>query len=146
MRTEPLRTGPDLPAGGPTQQSIGDLIGDISTDLSTLMRQELELARAEFRQEAAKAGRAAGMFAAAGIAGFLAVLFVSLALWRLLSAVMDAGWAAVIVAVLWAVVGAILYGAGRSWLRRLKPMPQTTQTVKEMPSALRGHSREGDMP
>ncbi|BCJ76769.1 hypothetical protein CS0771_63130 [Catellatospora sp. IY07-71] len=143
MRTEPLRTDltPDG-GGGTSQQSIGELLGEISTDLSTLMRQELELAKAELRQETAKAGKAAGMFGGAAVAANLMLLFVSLALWRLLSAVMDPGWAAVLVAVLWGIAAAVLYTTGRARLRELRPMPQTAETVKQMPSALRGHPEE----
>lgn len=137
MRTEPLRG--DVTSARASQQSIGELFGEISSDLSTLMRQELDLARAELRAETAKAGKAAGMLAAAGLAAFLVVLFLSLALWRLLSAAMDPGWAAVLVAVLWGIVGAILFAAGRARLRTIRPMTQTAETVKQVPSALRGH-------
>lgn len=79
------------------------------------------------------------MFGGAAVAANLMLLFVSLALWRLLSAVMDPGWAAVIVAVLWGVVAAVLYATGRARIRDLRPMPQTAETVKQVPSALRGH-------
>ena len=45
----------------PAQSSVGELIGEISDDLSKLFRQEVELAKAEIKQEASKAGKAAGM-------------------------------------------------------------------------------------
>lgn len=143
MRTEPLRGDLGAGAAGASQQSIGELLGEISTDLSTLMRQELDLAKAELRAETAKAGKAAAMMAAAGMAAYLVVLFLSLALWRLLSAAMDPGWAAVLVAVLWGVLGAVLFTVGRSRLRELRPMTQTAETVKQVPSALRGHTDAG---
>ena len=50
--------------------SVGALIGEVTKDLSTLMRQELELAKVEMKAEAKKAGQGAGMFAAAGFAGY----------------------------------------------------------------------------
>src|SRR5687768_8115776 len=84
-----------------TEASVGELIGEVSRDLSTLMRQELDLAKAELRQEATKTGRAAGMLGAAGLAGYMVLLFLSFALWWALSNVMDQSWAALIVAVLW---------------------------------------------
>lgn len=112
--------------------SIGDLIGDISDDLSRLFRQEVELAKAEVREEATKAGAAAAMLGGAGFAAYLAVVLLSFAVVFALANVMDAGWAALIVAVVWAVAGAVLYGAGRRKLRTVSPVPQrTVQTLKE---------------
>src|SRR5581483_5448922 len=76
--------------------SVGELIGDVTRDLSTLMRQELELAKAEIRTEVSKTGKAAGMLGGAGFAGYMVLLFLSIALWWGLENVMDAGWAALI--------------------------------------------------
>jgi len=116
----------------PAETSIGQLIGDISNDLSTLFRQEIELAKAEVRQEASKAGKAAGMLGAAGFAGYLAVLLLSFAVVYGLANVMDAGWAALIVAVVWAIVGGVLYASGRKKLRTVDPVPrQTVDSLKE---------------
>ena len=98
------------------QTSIGELIGNISNDLSTLFRQEVELAKAELKQEASKAGKAAGML---GVATGLANI-------------MDAGWAALIVAVLWGIVGAVLSVTGRNKLKTVDPVPhRTVDTIKE---------------
>ena len=74
---------------GATRESIGDLLSDITTDLSTLMRQELELAKAEVKQEAVKTGKAAGMLGGAGFAGYMTLLFASIALWWGLANVME---------------------------------------------------------
>ena len=112
--------------------SVGQLISDISDDLATLFRQEVELAKAEIRQEARKAGKAAGMLGGAGFAGYMVALLLTLALVAALSNVMDPGWAALIVAVVWAVVGAVLYATGRQRLRTVSPVPrQTVETLKE---------------
>ena len=121
-----------------SQASVGDLLGEVTRDLSTLMRQEVELAKAELRQEAGKAGKAAGAFAGAGFAGYMVLLFLSFALWWGLSNVMDQGWAALIVAVIWAVVGAVLYAMARSRVRQIRGLRQTTETVREVPEALKG--------
>jgi len=119
--------------------SVGELVGEVTRDFSTLMRQELELAKAELRQEALKTGKAAGALGGAGVAGFLVLLFLSIALWSGLANVMDAGWAALIVAVLWAFAAAVLYAVGRQRLRQVRPTPeQTVDTLKEVPDALRG--------
>jgi hypothetical protein len=123
-----------------SQASVGALLSDVSRDLSTLMRQELELAKAELKTEAAKTGKAVGMFGGAGFAGYMVLLFLSLALWAGLSNVMDAGWAALIVAVVWAVVAAVLYVTGRGTMRAVNPKPErTVETVREVPGALKGH-------
>ena len=119
--------------------SVGELIGEVTDDLSRLMRQELALAKAELREEASKTGKAVGMLVAAGLAGFLVVLFASYALWWGLANVMDEGWAALIVTVLWAIVAAVLYSVGRKRMREVQPKPQqTVDTLKEVPDALRG--------
>jgi uncharacterized membrane protein YqjE len=93
----------DRAATDPAETSVGELIGNISDDLSRLFRQEVELAKAELKQEAAKAGKAAGMLGGAGFAGYLAVVLLSFALVFALGNVMDLGWAALIVAAIWAV-------------------------------------------
>ncbi|GIJ49270.1 hypothetical protein Val02_61560 [Virgisporangium aliadipatigenens] len=114
------------------ETSIGELIGNISNDLSRLFRQEVELARVELKQEATKAGKAAGLLGGAGFAGYLAVVLLSFAVVFGLANVMDAGWAALIVAVVWAIIGAVLYTTGRARLRAVDPTPRrTVETIKE---------------
>jgi hypothetical protein len=121
-----------------SETSIGDLIGNISNDLSQLFRQEVELAKAEVKQEASKAGKAAGMLGAAGFAGYLTVVLLSFALVFALSNVMDAGWAALIVAVIWGIIGAVLYANGRKKLKTVDPVPhRTVDTIKEDASWLK---------
>jgi hypothetical protein len=122
-----------------SRASVGELIGEVSRDLSTLMRQELELAKAEIKTEASKSGKAAGMYGGAGFSGYMVLLFLSLALWWGLENVMDAGWAALIVAGLWAVIGAVLYAKARATMRTVHPKPErTVETVQEIPGALKG--------
>ncbi|MCG5441167.1 phage holin family protein [Micromonospora sp. NIE79] len=122
-----------------TQASVGELIGDVTRDMSTLVRKEVELAKAELREEVSQAGKAGGMFGGAALAGFLAVLFVSYALWWGLSNTMDQGWAALIVAVLWAAVAGGLFINARTQLKRARAvLPRTKQTARELPDALRG--------
>ena len=132
VRPDPVR--PDV-----TDSSVGQLISEVTSDLSKLMRQELELAKAEVRQEATQSGKALGMLGGAGFAGYMVALFVSIALWWALANVMDEGWAALIVAALWAVIGAVLATVGRKRLRAVNPKPERTiQTLKEVPDALKG--------
>ena len=122
----------DRAATDPAETSVGELIANISDDLSRLFRQEVELAKAELKQEAAKAGKAAGMLGGAGFAGYLAVVLLSFALVFALGNVMDLGWAALIVAAIWAVIGAVLYANGRKKLKTVDPVPhRTVDTIKE---------------
>ena len=81
--------------------SLGDLLGDVTRDMSTLMRQEVELAKVELKQSATRAGKGAGMLAGAGVAGHFVLLFLSLALWWALGNVMGLGWSGVVVAIIW---------------------------------------------
>jgi len=132
--TAPYRSEPGLEpaAADASNTSVGELIGEISGDLSKLFRQEVELAKAEVRQEATKAGKAAGILGGAGFAGYLTVLFLSFALVYGLGNVMDYGWAALIVAVIWGIVAAVLYANGRKKLKDVDPMPRrTVETLKE---------------
>jgi hypothetical protein len=122
--------------------SVGDLIGEVTRDMSTLMRQELALAKAEVREEAVKAAKAGGMFGAAGFAGYMVLLFVSVAAWQGLAAVMPSGWAALIVTAVWAVIGAVLFVMGRQRMREVNPKPErTVETVSEVPGTLKGAIR-----
>jgi uncharacterized membrane protein YqjE len=114
------------------QTSVGEILANISNDLSQLFRQEIELAKAELREEAGKTGKAAGMLGGAGFAGYLAVVLLSFAAVFGLANIIDAGWAALIVAVVWAVIGAVLYANGRKKLKTVDPMPRrTVDTLKE---------------
>ena len=96
--------------------SLGDLLGEVTRDLSTLMRQEVELAKAELKQSASRAGKGAGMLGGAGYAALMAVLFLSLALWWAIGTLIGLGWSGVVVAVLWAVIALILVVVGRGQL------------------------------
>ena len=120
-------TAPDV-----SQVSVGTLVGQVTSDLSTLMRQEFELAKAEMKQEAGKAGKGAGMLGGAGFAGYMLAIFASLALMFALDLVMPLWAAALIVAVLYGVVGYVLYSKGRKELAKVDPTPrQTVETLKE---------------
>ena len=128
----------DLP--DPSLRSIGEVLGDITSDLSTLMRQEVELAKAEVKETADHAKAAGGMFAGAGVAGHLALIFLSLALWWALGDLLDSlGWSALAVGLLWALAAAVMAAMGRTRLKRATPVAQrTVDTAKDIPAALKG--------
>lgn len=124
-RREPGREGGE-------DRSLSELVGEVTGDLQTLFRQEVALAKAEVREEAAKAGKASGMLGGAALAGYLTVLMLSLAAVFGLAELIGLGWAALVVAALWAIVGGTLFVLGRNRMREVSPKPeQTIETLKE---------------
>ena len=118
--------------GSGDSRSLGEIVSDLTNDLTTLVKQELELARTELKEEAAKAGKGAGMLGGAGIAGLLALILGSFALAYLLDNWMPVELAFLIVTLLWAIVGAVLAARGRKELKNANPqLPETQQTLKE---------------
>jgi hypothetical protein len=132
--------GTDLPPDG-SQPSLGTVLGDVTRDMSQLVRQEVELAKAELRRDAKQTVQTAGMFGAAALAGYMVVLFLSIALWWALSNVMDQGWGALLVAGVWAVTAVVLFANARVRTRTIRGPQQTAQTVREIPSGLKGQSQ-----
>jgi hypothetical protein len=131
-----LGTAP-APAAG--DRSLGELISEVAQDLSTLVRQELELAKAEVQQSASRAGKGVGMLGGAAIAGYFVLLFVSIALWWAIGSATGLGWSAVIVAVIWAIIAAVLAAVGRNSLKSVRGLPKTAATVKKIPDAVKGN-------
>lgn len=117
--------------------SLGDLLGEVTRDMSTLIRQEIDLAKAELSETAKRAGRGAGLAGAAGYAGLMAVFFLSVALWWALGHLIDNGWSAVVVAVIWAIIGLVLYLRARKELRTVRGAPQTVDSLKKIPETLK---------
>lgn len=150
--TNPPPHGASRPVGDPVSpredESIGQLLSDVSRDLSTLMRQEIDLAKAEAKQSATNAGKGAGMFGGAGVAALLMLVFLSLALMWLLGEGLGLGlgWGALIVGVIWAIVAAILALVGKKSFQDVG-MQQTTDSAKRIPDALKGneHTDRKDM-
>jgi hypothetical protein len=117
--------------------SLGDLLGEVSRDISTLMRQEVELAKAELRQSATRAGKGAGLLGGAGYAGSMVLLFLSIAAWWGLGHLIDNGWSALVVAAVWAVVAAVMFAVGRKKLAEVQGMPQTVDSLKRIPETVK---------
>lgn len=115
--------------------SLGELVSEVTRDMSTLVRQELTLAKAELKDSASKSAKGAGLLGGAGYAAGMVVLFLSLALWTALALWIGLGWAAVVVAVVWAIIGGILYAVGRKELKKVEGAPVTAETLREIPEA-----------
>lgn len=117
--------------------SLGELLGEVSRDISTLMRQEVALAKAELKESAAKSAKGAGLMGAAGYGALMVVFFLSMALWWALGTLVGGGWSGVIVAVIWGVIALILFLIGREKLQEVDGAPQTVETLKEIPETLK---------
>ncbi|MGY1826207.1 MULTISPECIES: phage holin family protein [unclassified Blastococcus] len=131
---------PTTDAGHPDVEgvSVGTLIGEVAKDMSTLMRQELELAKVELKVEAKKAGTGAGLFGAAGFAAYMMIFFLSIALWWALSHLVGHSWSALIVAVLWGIVAAVAGLMGKKKFEQVNPKPErTAETLSQVPGALK---------
>ena len=122
--------------------SLGERLGDVTRDLSTLMRQEVALAKAEASQSASRAGKGIGFLAGAALGGYFVLLFLSLALWVVLGDAIGYGWSALIVAVIWAIVAAVLASMGKKELDRVRGVPTTTETLGKIPNALKGQEEK----
>ena len=151
--TESYATGATAVGGGAEEHddtslpSVGALLANITEDLSTLMRQEVALAKAELTVSAKSAGKGAGMLSGAAVAGHLVLVFLSLALMFALADLMGdlehkLGLSALIVAVLWGFVAAVLAAKGKKEMQEVRGLPTTAETVKKIPPALKGHEEE----
>jgi hypothetical protein len=113
-------------------ESLGDLLGRVSSDFSNLVSTQVELAKVEIKDEIASAGRGAGMLGGGAFCAYLAVVLLSFAAaWGLAEVVPD-GVAFLIVGAVYTVAALVLLPRGRDRLTRLRPVPEkTAETVKE---------------
>jgi hypothetical protein len=134
----PQRNGD--PTGG---RSTGELVKDLSRQVSTLARQEVELAKAEMTEKGKKAGIGGGLLAGAAIAGLLALGALTAFLVLALAEGMAAWLAALLVTALWAMVAGALAYVGRQKLEEMgTPVPEKTiESVKEDVEWLKGQTR-----
>lgn len=130
------QTSQSDPGGG---RSLGELFSSLTEDFSTLMRQEVALAKAEATQSAKRAGKGAGMFGGAGFAGYFVVLFLSISLWWALGDGIGHGWSALVVAVLWGIVAAVLAAAGKKEFAKVRGLDRTADTLGKIPNAAKGN-------
>jgi hypothetical protein len=122
----------DLTTGKVNDPSLGELVGQATKELSTLVRKEVELAKAEMSVEVGKAGKGAGMFGGAGVTAMYGLTFVSLAAMFGLAAFIPIGWAALVVGVAYFALAGILALVGKKAFRDFSPKPERTiRTLKE---------------
>lgn len=117
--------------------SLGTLMGQLFENLSTLIHQEVDLAKAELAQSAKKAGTGAGMLGGAGIAGHFVLLFLSIALWAGIGGTaVGYAWSGVIVAVVWAIIAGVLALLGKKNLEEVDGAPRTVDSIQRIPEAV----------
>jgi Flp pilus assembly protein TadB len=139
--TDPIGSTPS-PEERAATTSLGDLLTGVSQDLSTLFRQEVELAKAELTESAKKAGKGAGMFGGAGLTGLFALLFLSIAAWWGLGFVLNNALSAVVIAVIYGIVALILFLRGKRELKEITGAPKTVDSLKKIPETVKpgGHA------
>ena len=115
------------------ERPIGDLLKQLSQETTTLVRQELDLAKAEVAEKGQKAGKGIGMFGGAGILGFLALGALTAFFIMLLDGVVPNWAAALIVAVVYGAIAGVLALQGRNKVKEATPpVPeQAVDSVKE---------------
>ena len=125
------------------EQSTGDLVKQLTQQVSTLVRQEVELAKVEMADKGKKAGVGIGMFGGAGVAALLGLGALTAFLILVLDLAMPAWAAALIVGVIWAAVAGVLALQGREKVKEVgTPLPEeTTESVKEDVEWLKGNRR-----
>jgi xanthine/uracil permease len=115
------------------ERSLGDLFSDLSRETTTLVRQEVHLAKAELTQSATEAARGIGMLVAGGAVAYAGLLFILLAIvFGLIEAGWDAWLSALVVGVVVVAIGAILVLRARESLKPANLAPRrTVETLKE---------------
>jgi uncharacterized membrane protein YqjE len=117
---------------GAGHRSTRELLTEIIRDIQDIIRSELRLAKTEFKEEGAKAGKAAGMFGAAGLLGFYGVGLVLAMCVVLLAAAMPLWSALLIMALVTLAGGGICFAAAMTRWRQIHPMPEkTVATIKD---------------
>jgi tetrahydromethanopterin S-methyltransferase subunit G len=139
---DPARSYTGAQQGQEQEISLGERLGNVTRDLSTLMQQEVALAKAEVKQSSSQLGKGIGLLVGAGIGAFFVLLFLSISLWWAIGNAIGRGWAALIVAVVWAIIAAILLSVGRKELKRVRGLPTTADTLGKIPNAVKGKEED----
>jgi uncharacterized membrane protein YqjE len=125
------------------RHSTGDLVKELSAQTTTLVRKEIELAKAELSQKGKVVGAGAGMLGAAAVAAVLTLGVLTALILSLLDKAMDFSLAALIVTIVYAAIAAVLGFAGRERIREgMPPAPEeTVETVKEDLQWAKSHAK-----
>jgi uncharacterized membrane protein YqjE len=127
------------------EHGTGELLKELSDHTTTLVRKEIELAKAELGEKGKKAGQGAGMFGGAGLFGVFAFAALTTAIIAALDSAMELWLAALIVAVVYGAIAAVLALQGRNKVQEAgPPVPeQATESVKEDVQWAKTQARSG---
>ena len=129
---DPTNGGARAVEPDPRDKGLGELVKDLASQTSTLVRQEIKLAQAEVTEKGKLAGKGAGMLVAAGVVALLGLGALTAFLIIVLDSFLPLWAAALIVTVLWLAIAAVLGMAGKNAIQKATPpAPQTVETVKE---------------
>jgi hypothetical protein len=124
--------------GTQPEETLGALFANASRDLSALVRSEVELAKAEIRQDVKQGAKAGAMFGAAAFLGVLALILISIALAQGLVALGVVSWLAfLIVAVLFLVIAGLLGLVGKKAVSKVGPPERTIRSSKQTVAVLK---------
>jgi uncharacterized membrane protein YqjE len=130
-----VEPGPAPDPGQPIEpdQSLGELVSRMTTDVGRLVSTQIELAKVEIKEEVARAGKGAGMVGGGGLAAFVAVLLLSFAIaFWLADAFDDLGSGFLVVGLAYAAVAGYLVWKGKQHINAATPIAeQTIETIKE---------------
>lgn len=126
----------------PGKDSIGTLISNASEQVSTLVRGEIELAKAEIVGEVKKGALGGGLFAAAGVIALYSTFFLFFALAEMLASWMHRGWAFFIVFLIMLLLSGLLAFMGFRKLRKIKAPERTMESVSELRNLVPGQAQE----
>ena len=122
---------PPFPVDEP-EQSIGDLVGKLTSDFGSLVQSHIQLAKEEIITELKQAGRGAGLVGGAALAGWIALLLISFAAAWGLSELFESVWLGfLVVGLVWAVTAAALFISGRQTLVEVEALPRKTMNELE---------------
>ena len=140
-----MSSADDIHSRDPKERSVGELLQQLSQETTTLVRQELELAKAELTEKGKEAGKGAGMFGGAGLLGLLAAVALTLCFIAALDTFMKTWLAALIVAVVYGAIAGVLALQGRERVNRATPpVPeQTIDSTKEDVAWAKTRARSG---
>jgi hypothetical protein len=134
----------NVTTGAPDERSIGQLVADVSRDLSDIVRHEIALAKAELQADVRNGAVGGGMFAAAGYFAFLAVILLVIAAAYGLTETGLPAWASfLIVAGGLLLIGGILVVIGVSRFKKLGPPRRAIQSTKDTLAAVRPGGQNG---
>ena len=122
-----------------TERTIGQLVADATRDVSSLLRAEVALAKAEIQREVKQAAMGAGLFAGAAVFGVFGFLLLLFAVVYLIALALPTWLSFLIVAVVLLALAGVLALVGKGRISKVGAPERTVATSKQSIQALKGH-------